>query len=151
MKYFDFSCPFCQQQFSIASELEGESFKCPTCERNFVIKSIEENFDLYNSRKHSYVNNAIPSIDTSTTKAVIEEIKQLKSEITRQTKICQDIEESAQSLNTMFSWFFFLWSLLAIIGYTALIITFYNIDKGLNIMQKIYRETQITKSYQEKF
>ena len=141
MKYFNFSCPFCQQQFSIASELDGEFFKCPTCSKNFIMDSGKENFHPAGIASNSSVNRADAknNMDSFIAETVAEQIKQLKTEIASQTKILKTMENRADTLNAMFTGFFVLWSLVAIVGTLTIVINFSDINDSLNKLQKIYK------------
>lgn len=141
MKYFNFSCPFCQQQFSIASELDGEFFKCPTCSKNFIMDSGKENFHPAGIASNSSVNRADAknNMDSFIAATVAEQIKQLKTEIASQTKILKTMENRADTLNAMFTGFFVLWSLVAIVGTLTIVINFSDINDSLNKLQKIYK------------
>ncbi|MBO5822749.1 MAG: hypothetical protein J6R86_07040 [Lentisphaeria bacterium] len=108
MKYFDFSCPFCQQKFSAASELEGESFKCPTCERNFVIKSTKESRDCGVDVKKSCMNNADVknNADSLVAETMSEQINQLKTEIILQAEFSNTTVHELKKINRLLTCFF---------------------------------------------
>lgn len=99
MKYFDFSCPFCQQQFSIASELEGEFFKCPTCGQDFVIESTE-------TRSASAKRTEIEQNINSHPETVSVQIEQLKLEIARQAEFANTAVRELKNINRLLSWLF---------------------------------------------
>ena len=141
MKYFDFSCPFCRQKFSVAPESNGKSFKCPTCGQDFIIGSGNENFHSCNTATKHFVNYGIAKnyTDNLVIREISEQIKQLKSEIASKTKIFKNIENRTDTLNTMFLGFLVLWSFAVIVGALTIVINFSDINDSLNKLQKMYK------------
>ena len=101
----------------------------------------KENFHPAGIASNSSVNRADAknNMDSFIAETVAEQIKQLKTEIASQTKILKTMENRADTLNTMFTCFFVLWSLVAIVGYLTIVINFSDINDSLNKLQKMYK------------
>ena len=115
MDFFDFSCPYCQQELSISTELKGKFFKCPNCGKE-ILMEFQNKVQFPTENKEKRKQNA----ESEKPDFIYEEIKQLKTEATRQNEfsnmLLKELKRTNRTLNL-----FILFSVFIMIVILALV------------------------------
>ena len=106
MDFFDFSCPYCQQELSISTELKGKFFKCPNCGKE-ILMEFQKKVQFPTENKEKRKQNA----ESEKPDFIYEGIKQLKTEATRQNEFSNMLLKELRRTNRALS-LFILFSVL---------------------------------------